>query len=43
MCRLLRCIGLLFKAVGGEATVTATKPPNVVLIFVDDLGYGDLG
>lgn len=26
-----------------EKNATADQPPNVVLIFVDDLGYGDIG
>lgn len=38
---LLRMLGVLF--LGTCTTSAADQPPNVVLIFADDLGYGDLG
>lgn len=33
----------LMMLLGCGTSVAAERPPNVVLIFVDDLGYGDLG
>ena len=37
MCALVLC------ACGRESSTRQTAPPNVVIIFADDLGYGDLG
>lgn len=46
MKRLLVCLALLWlipvAALQAAESVTASKP-NVVLIFIDDLGYGDIG
>ena len=41
--RMLK-LGLLLAAMMGFAlTATAAKQPNVILIFIDDMGYGDVG
>ncbi len=42
--RLLSVVPVLsFLLLTASAALAAEQPPNVVLIFADDLGYGDLG
>lgn len=33
----------VFALAGGRAGAAAKPPPNIVLIFIDDMGYGDIG
>ncbi|HEY1066951.1 MAG TPA: sulfatase-like hydrolase/transferase, partial [Pirellulales bacterium] len=45
---LLACLSLALAFCSTSATPlvgaeTPSPPPNVVLIFIDDLGYGDIG
>ena len=40
---LIRCFRALLLLTLGGALNVAAKPPNIVLIFCDDLGYADIG
>ena len=39
----LGLLGLCLSGIAGQAAREEPRPPNVVLIFADDLGYADLG
>ena len=44
--RVVKCIALLLLSLRAEVWAAAPesqRPPNFVVIFCDDLGYGDLG
>lgn len=40
---LLCCGSLLLAAADGAGNAAEVSPPNVVVIFIDDMGYGDVG
>jgi hypothetical protein len=37
------CLGCAFVALAFTAPGAQSPPPNVVMFFMDDLGYGDVG
>lgn len=39
----LICLWLLLGAAGARPVQAEDRPPNLIVIFADDLGYGDLG
>jgi len=40
---ILRCLVNLLAAAFSAAALAVERPPNVIYIMADDLGYGDLG
>src|SRR5437868_11015664 len=44
ICTLIAVLTLIVEsALASEPSTTAKRPPNIVIIFIDDMGYADIG
>ncbi|SVD36414.1 uncharacterized protein METZ01_LOCUS389268, partial [marine metagenome] len=41
--KILHCLFLSLLAFAATASIHAKKTPNLVVIFIDDMGYADIG